>query len=556
MGCESTKNNKIKDDIQYQKTNTKNINRQNSKLHMKNNSHRGQIIYIQHKAEILCTNEVDQCKQKVELFLSLINVKDENMEYKMLLFINNDSKMIDNYSKLIETEYQKGMEILFEKSCITDYFFEKEQKLRIRLLDEYENIVANEEITIGRVMGSLNNSYTLKLDYYDIVIEAKNASGFDIAISFDIGISAESSFNKYQSVYYLISNYNDNKCFRKIYKSEEISNCLSNTFEKVILDGYIVNNGNNKNKILFEINDYEKGPIGVAESNINELLKNPKVQLKNLDNVEINFFLIIKISETKNYKFIDLLKMGLSINLYIGIDYTASNGDPLSSKSLHYINSLEPNPYERAIRNCGNIVAYYDDDQKFPVFGFGGIPPNSNVASFCFSINFAEDPEICGIDNVVNAYKQSLKIVKLYGPTNFKYLIQHVNNCIKRSLLVNKWSYAILMIVTDGLICDMEDTIDEIIESSKLPISIIIIGVGSADFYNMNILDGDDIPLKNRKGEQIERDNVQFVEYSKFEGNYDKLGEQVLEEIPRQTQEYYKLHKDVFNNNNDKYSNF
>ena len=55
------------------------------------------------------------------------------------------------------------------------------------------------------------------------------------------------------------------------------------------------------------------------------------------------------------------------------------------------------------------------------------------------------------------------------------------------------------MILTDGIIDDMDDTIDELVEGSFLPLSVIIIGVGNADFSNMEELDGDEIPLKNSK---------------------------------------------------------
>ena len=55
--------------------------------------------------------------------------------------------------------------------------------------------------------------------------------------------------------------------------------------------------------------------------------------------------------------------------------------------------------------------------------------------------------------------------------------------------------YYILLILTDGIIHDMRQTIDAIIDSYKLPLSIIIIGVGGANFKDMEILDADDIKL-------------------------------------------------------------
>ena len=42
-----------------------------------------------------------------------------------------------------------------------------------------------------------------------------------------------------------------------------------------------------------------------------------------------------------------------------------------------------------------------------------------------------------------------------------------------------------LLLITDGIIDDMDDTIAEIVEISQLPLSIIIVGVGIEDFFNM-----------------------------------------------------------------------
>jgi len=47
--------------------------------------------------------------------------------------------------------------------------------------------------------------------------------------------------------------------------------------------------------------------------------------------------------------------------------------------------------------------------------------------------------------------------------------------------------YYIFLILTDGLINDMEATTDEIVRASSLPISIIIVGIGDEDFSSMNM---------------------------------------------------------------------
>lgn len=78
----------------------------------------------------------------------------------------------------------------------------------------------------------------------------------------------------------------------------------------------------------------------------------------------------------------------------------------------------------------------------------------------------------------------------------------------------------ILMIITDGIINDMDKTIDEIVRGSTLPLSIIIVGVGAADFTSMDVLDADDEPLYSKKYKKyMGSDIVQFVPFSEFKND-------------------------------------
>ena len=92
------------------------------------------------------------------------------------------------------------------------------------------------------------------------------------------------------------------------------------------------------------------------------------------------------------------------------IDYTASNGNPSTPSSLHYQGN-KPNQYEVALLNVGSILEPYDNDRSFPVFGFGGIPRHmgNNSVSHCFALNGdASNPNIIGVEGIVQQYKQSL----------------------------------------------------------------------------------------------------------------------------------------------------
>uniref|UniRef100_A0A3Q4I032 Copine 8 n=1 Tax=Neolamprologus brichardi TaxID=32507 RepID=A0A3Q4I032_NEOBR len=155
-----------------------------------------------------------------------------------------------------------------------------------------------------------------------------------------------------------------------------------------------------------------------------------------------------------------------------------------------------------------------------------------------------QNPYCAGIDGVMEAYYQSLKSVQLYGPTNFSPVINHV---ARYAASVKDGSqYFVLLIITDGVISDMAQTKESIVNASCLPMSIIIVGVGPAEFDAMVELDGDEVRISSR-GRFAERDIVQFVPFRDYidrTGNHilsmARLAKDVLAEIPDQFLSYMR----------------
>jgi len=54
----------------------------------------------------------------------------------------------------------------------------------------------------------------------------------------------------------------------------------------------------------------------------------------------------------------------------------------------------------------------------------------------------------------------------------------------------------------------MQQTVDIIVKASQLPLSIIIVGVGDANFKMMKALDGDKQILRDISGVAVSRDIV------------------------------------------------
>ena len=260
-------------------------------------------------------------------------------------------------------------------------------------------------------------------------------------------------------------------------------------------------------------------------------------------------YLSIQISDAKHNKklgeYAGPLAPLINVNTPLRLQSSLNAVAPNLPNSLHYLGAKQ-NQYEIAIRACGDIVAYYDYDQKFPAFGFGGkFFGNPNV-DHCYPLNGnPDDPEIQGIDGILQAYRNVLNNTELWGPTHFHYFIDKLNDTVKQDIARENYNnYNILMILTDGIIEDMDDTINSLVEASYLPISVIIIGIGNADFSNMDVLDADEDPLYDNNGRKADRDLVQFVPFKDFKNDGQKLAEQVLEEVPRQIVEFYQ-HKKI-----------
>jgi len=244
--------------------------------------------------------------------------------------------------------------------------------------------------------------------------------------------------------------------------------------------------------------------------------------------------------------FLDFVQGGMELSFTVAIDFTASNGEPNRSDSLHYNDPTgKPNQYMTAIGAVGDIIQDYDTDKMFPSLGFGArIPPDGRV-SHQFFLNLSPSNPYCqGIEGIIAAYHLALNSVELYGPTNFSPVINHVAS-IAQSFQSDPTNYQVLLIITDGIITDMEATKSAIISASRLPMSIIIIGVGNEDFQSMEVLDSDE-QLLQQGNSFAQRDIVQFVELNRFvkgeRGGWDRelLAREVLAELPDQIVSFMK----------------
>ncbi|KAL9270921.1 BONZAI 1-like protein [Drosera capensis] len=244
--------------------------------------------------------------------------------------------------------------------------------------------------------------------------------------------------------------------------------------------------------------------------------------------------------ESVQYTFLDYLAAGCELNFMVAVDFTASNGNPRLPDSLHYIDpSGRPNAYQKAILDVGGVLQFYDSDRRFPAWGFGARPIDGPV-SHCFNLNGSGNYcEVDGIQGIMTAYMSALMNVSLAGPTLFGHVITSAATIASRSLAEGRQKYYVLLIITDGVITDLQETKDAIVKASDLPLSILI--VGGADFKEMEVLDADKGDrLESDTGRLSSRDIVQFVPFRDVQNGEISVVQSLLAELPTQFLTYMR----------------
>ena len=361
------------------------------------------------------TKDSEDNYEQIKLEFSINNKKDEaNYLIEIKLFDGQLFDFISNVSRAFPNQI-----VNFNKFFTCKFYFQKEQELQITL--KKNNIPIEIKTTISQIVGSKDFifKYIFSEDGDELIIKAEKLEKEDDLL--DVKLSLE---NK-SAPYYFFKNkfYYKIICKNKaIYSSGIIAN--DGTFESIYIPTFLLR-PNYKIKI-YDSQNKQIYSFPNSIDNINQGMKVPRkiILQNNNNNVRLDFADNSEI--IKNYSLLDYVKSGVKIALSIGIDFSKSNKK--NKKNLHSLTGS--NDYERAINACANIVGFYDNDQRFPVFGFAAKIKNSNPekTSNCFNLNFEENPDINGIDDIIRIYRECIEKEKLIfsGPTKFTPLIKEV----------------------------------------------------------------------------------------------------------------------------------
>ncbi|XP_043363580.1 copine-3 isoform X2 [Dermochelys coriacea] len=492
-----------------------------------------------------------QCVTKVELTISCNNLLDKDVGSKsdpLCVLLHNTSGQ--QWYEVDRTERIKNsLNPKFSKRFLIDYYFELVQKFKFGIYDiDNKTIDLSDDDFLGEFECTLGQIVSCKTLTRPLMFKNGKPAGKG-----SITITAEEVKDNRVVLFEIEARKLDNKVIKnnlnpvwKPFKIPLNSLCYSDMDKTIKVECYDYDNDGSHDLIgsflttMSKLNEASRSSPAEFEC-INEKKRQKKKSYKNSGVVSVKHCEIIV-----ECTFLDYIMGGCQLNFTVGIDFTGSNGDPRSPDSLHYISPNGVNEYLTAIWSVGMVIQDYDADKMFPAFGFGAQIPPSFQVSHEFPLNFNPSNPFCtGIQGIIDAYRTCLPQVKLYGPTNFSPIINHVATLAGAAAQQQTASqYFVLLIITDGVITDLDATRSAIVNAAKLPMSIIIVGVGGADFSAMEFLDGDNGSLRSPTGEPAIRDIVQFVPFRQFQNApKEALAQCVLAEVPQQVVNYFSTYK-------------
>ena len=144
--------------------------------------------------------------------------------------------------------------------------------------------------------------------------------------------------------------------------------------------------------------------------------------------------------------------------------------------------------------------------------------------------------EVDGIPGIIDAYHKTFQSgLIMSSPTVVTEVVTtaaaFARSGQEEAKQQGKQKYTALIILTDGAVSDVQATLRCLESCGDAPLSIIIVGIGSADFSAMQFLDDNarNVP-----------DIVQFVEFNKHKHDFNSLTAATLRELPDQLVAYFQ----------------
>ena len=257
-------------------------------------------------------------------------------------------------------------------------------------------------------------------------------------------------------------------------------------------------------------------------------------------------------AENPNYKekkklnkftFFDYINAGITLESYIGIDFSNGDGHGPDTGSNQYLLTI-----------AGLRETIFDFVRSFEVYGFGAKIKNKEQNSDFFYLSQNEEALLKGYTNIEKAYLEILDKLDYCPSVCLSHLLYHIKDKIYKKYTPDIYSIIFLLMTNPTEKEDFQKCMDLFIENTYLPLSVVIIGIGDKDFTEIKKMSK--LKSESSKGVEKRRNNVYFISRKNSNFNDEILKNRCLKEIPQQLVEYYSINATtpdhIRENNTDK----
>ena len=443
-------------------------------------------------------------------------------------------KITDTENTVVYGETEKknltqNQKVTFNENIIIKYDFTKIQPLTFRVKRDsspFNPIQKN----LGDIVGRPRQIYFEDTDFFNFEAEVIMHSSINKQIQFIIGLIGNLKNMKLNYTIKNLGNRYEKTNDKLVYKSKILEHDSEVIFPQVDLDLNQLSDDDNLEDNLILISFYDgENEIGKEEITINQLFaKDIEIELN--DNIKAKI-----ISQRKN--FFTLLQ-------YLYNDYHLVTNFCIDFSKNNNVHN-EQKFFENLVQKFMDVLVPYNGDSFFHFNAFGfQLEKNKEIYINKMGPLSIKRPSL-DIEEFKSKYENFLKKIKMLdNKIDLALIIKNINDNIKENFDIQDKEYNLFLLFACNDIIDENEFIEQLIITSTLNLSIVIISIGNKRLSKLeNILNNIDY-IKNKEGTIPKRE---FIKYIKMDSVIDTTIKNALVNVPDEMIDYFCINNVIPN---------
>ena len=443
-------------------------------------------------------------------------------------------KITDTENTVVYGETEKknltqNQKVTFNENIIIKYDFTKIQPLTFRVKRDsspFNPIQKN----LGDIVGRPRQIYFEDTDFFNFEAEVIMHSSINKQIQFIIDLIGNLKNMKLNYTIKNLGNRYEKTNDKLVYKSKILEHDSEVIFPQVDLDLNQLSDDDNLEDNLILISFYDgENEIGKEEITINQLFaKDIEIELN--DNIKAKI-----ISQRKN--FFTLLQ-------YLYNDYHLVTNFCIDFSKNNNVHN-EQKFFENLVQKFMEVLVPYNGDSFFHFNAFGfQLEKNKEIYINKMGPLSIKRPSL-DIEEFKSKYENFLKKIKMLdNKIDLALIIKNINDNIKENFDIQDKEYNLFLLFACNDIIDENEFIEQLIITSTLNLSIVIISIGNKRLSKLeNILNNIDY-IKNKEGTIAKRE---FIKYIKMDSVIDTTIKNALVNVPDEMIDYFCINNVIPN---------